>query len=106
MDISKIADRSTRNEVEIKNLRDALWSLERGANKLQPRGVEDHPALPARNQQTKYTYYKAGAIYLEQQNARVKKFELSRRSLRVWPIEGGNPTEISDNLRSFMKGAC
>ena len=46
-----------------------------------------------------------GARTIEQELGRQKKFEESRRALRIWPIGGKTPQEISDNLSLFLQGA-
>ena len=46
--------------------------------------------------------FRAGSRCKEQETARLKKYNLSRTSIRVWPINGSNPTEISQNLKTFL----
>ena len=47
----------------------------------------------------------AGAVSQEQEDVRRGKFETSRRSLLVWPIEGRSETKIMLNFREFLVGA-
>ena len=49
--------------------------------------------------------FATGASCLAQHEARRRKYELSRRSLRVWPIAGDSPEAIRTNLTDFMKNA-
>ena len=41
---------------------------------------------------------------MEQEKARIKKFEISGKSLRIWPVTGSQ-IDISDKLRSFLAKA-
>ena len=51
------------------------------------------------------TKFLAGARSAEQEESRIKKFDVARRSLRIWPIEGNDRTELSTNLSAFLRGA-
>ena len=47
----------------------------------------------------------AGARNIEQETGRISQFELSRRSLRVWPIQGRDSSEIAAGVSAFLVGA-
>ena len=100
-DISEIAGRTSRNEEEIRHLKEALMDVERSRVQNNVEVQKNKPAIST----PRPTYFRANAMNKEQESARVKKFELSRRSLRVWPIAGANPEEISTKLRDFLQGA-
>ena len=48
--------------------------------------------------------FQAGARNTEQEASRLKKYALSRSSLRIWPIPGNSNGEISTSLRGFLTG--
>ena len=41
----------------------------------------------------------------KQEKSRIRKYTESRRAIRVWPIKGKNPSEISAALRRFLQEA-
>ena len=46
--------------------------------------------------------FEAGAKFLKQEVSRIKKYNSSRCSLRIWPVEGDNPSAISASLKKFL----
>ena len=51
------------------------------------------------------TIYLAGARSFAQEDARVTEFEIARRTMRIWLIQGETPEEMRACLGNFFRGA-
>ena len=78
-DLSEIASRTARNESDIQNLRNAIQNIERkGPSQLAPDRELQAPSMAPQRRQPPF---RASAFNAEQEAARVRKFELARRSV-------------------------
>ena len=46
-----------------------------------------------------------GASCLAQDTTRSSKYELSRRTIRIWPIAGESPEQMKENFEDFLRSA-
>ena len=99
------------NADQIASLRSTVSMLQnaRTADKPVPeRAIRDTPitqdlSFPPRRRRR--SAFLAGAITKEQEAARLRKYERSRRSLRIWPIAGDTDKEVTEKLGAFFEGA-
>ena len=107
--VDSITAQVRTNASDITLLRDAVTRLEGGQSGHHEKFRETVATIM--REETDHSIsgvarpFLAGAKCREQEEVRKKKFERSRRSLRIWPIRGSNSTEISDKLVDFLEGA-
>ena len=89
------------NRKDILALRTDIASLKEAA--LKPPLLCERQSSPDNMHQPQT--FRAGARNAEQEKARIKKFEHSRKSLRIWPIPRTTQSEISRSLRNFLSEA-
>ena len=101
--MSNVVNQVHDNAAEIANIKSAITELQGCVTVDQG----DSPSLRTDTQQPHFhrPLYQAGATCREQERVRVKKYDKARKSLRIWPISGDQPDQISSKLRCFLKGA-
>ena len=94
----------TSNREEIRALKTDISELKEATGRAGVRNIVESviKETSAGRQVGERPLFKAGAKCKEQEASRIKKYNMSRASLRIWPIPGSNPTEISNSLKDFL----
>ena len=107
--VSQVKDNSRaikENQEEIRSLRQDIAELKEVNSSSRVRDAVHSIIKADRGLQSPSTTLRptflAGARCAEQEKARIKKYNNSRRSIRVWPIAGKTNDDISANLKTFL----
>ena len=102
--VNQYSELISANREDIKALGADIAELKEATGRVTVRGVVESVVreTPRTQDNQNQSRFRAGTRCKEQEAARVKKFNMSRALIRIWPVRGNNPTEISDNLKTFL----